>query len=157
MEVYAVVATARARSGRGVLESTCDARLDHGGRVLASDPAHGSVRPALLRQRREESKGRRTARRGVGRATGRHGQGRGVQEHGDGEGTTTKRARRRRATTARRRRRRSRPCRGPRGRRPRRGPASYSGRGIEDGAPMAARPSILISATSLTEATPHSR
>ena len=37
---------ARARSGRGVLESICDAHLDLGGRILASYLAHGSVRPA---------------------------------------------------------------------------------------------------------------
>ena len=46
MEVRAVMATARARSGRGVLESICDAHLDLGGRILASYLAHGSVRPA---------------------------------------------------------------------------------------------------------------
>ena len=46
VEVRAVMATARARSGRGVLESIRDAHLDLGGRVLASDLVHGSVRPA---------------------------------------------------------------------------------------------------------------
>ena len=46
VEVRAVVATALARSGRGVLESICDAHLDLGGRILASYLAHGSVRPA---------------------------------------------------------------------------------------------------------------
>ena len=54
VEVRAAMATARARSGRGVLESICDAHLDLGGRVLASDLVHGSVRPAWRPQHQRE-------------------------------------------------------------------------------------------------------